>query len=174
MDLLSIGNFIAQLRKQNGLTQEQLGEQIGVTNKTVSRWETGVYMPPADALMKMSELFGVTVNELLSGKRPPQAGREKPWLLTCTANACKDRLRAFGRKRTAAEEEGVVLADDLQRDVWTAVRSLRPKYRAVVHLYYYEGYAQDEIAEILHISRTAVQTRMSRAREKLKEVLKDE
>ena len=39
MDLLSIGNFIAQLRKQNGLTQEQLGEQIGVTNKTVSRWE---------------------------------------------------------------------------------------------------------------------------------------
>ena len=58
MDLLSIG-----------LTQEQLGEQIGVTNKTVSRWETGVYMPPADALMKMSELFGVTVNELLSGKR---------------------------------------------------------------------------------------------------------
>lgn len=69
MDLLSIGNFIAQLRKQNGLTQEQLGEQIGVTNKTVSRWETGVYMPPADALMKMSELFGVTVNELLSGKR---------------------------------------------------------------------------------------------------------
>ena len=69
MDLLSIGNFIAQLRKQRGFTQEQLGEQIGVTNKTVSRWETGVYMPPADALMKMSELFGVTVNELLSGKR---------------------------------------------------------------------------------------------------------
>ena len=112
--------------------------------------------------------------KLLSGKRPPQAGREKPWLLTCTANACKDRLRAFGRKRTAAEEEGVVLVDDLQREVWTAVRSLKPKYRAVVHLYYYEGYAQDEIAEILHISRTAVQTRMSRAREKLKEVLKDE
>ena len=112
--------------------------------------------------------------KLLSGKRPPQAGREKPWLLTCTANACKDRLRAFGRKRTAAEEEGVVLVDDLQREVWTAVRSLKPKYRAVVHLYYYEGYAQDEIAEILHISRTAVQTRMSRAREKLKEVLKND
>lgn len=112
--------------------------------------------------------------KLLSGKRPPQAGREKPWLLTCTANACKGRLRAFGRKRTAAEVDGVVIADDLQRDVWAAVRSLKPKYRAVVHLYYYEGYAQDEIAEILHISRTAVQTRMSRAREKLKEVLKDE
>ena len=69
MELSSIGNFIAELRKQKGLTQEQFGEQIGVTNKTVSRWETGVYMPPADALMKMSELFGVTVNEILSGKR---------------------------------------------------------------------------------------------------------
>ena len=83
MDLLSIGNFIAQLRKQNGLTQEQLGEQIGVTNKTVSRWETGVYMPPADALMKMSELFGVTVNELLSGKRLSEQEFEyfkKKWL----------------------------------------------------------------------------------------------
>jgi RNA polymerase sigma-70 factor (ECF subfamily) len=43
----------------------------------------------------------------------------------------------------------------------------------VVHLYYYEGYAQDEIAEILKISKTAVQTRMSRARKQLKEVLKE-
>lgn len=69
MDLRATGSFIAQLRKQQGLTQEQFGEQIGVTNKTVSRWETGTYMPPADILLKMSELFHVTVNEILSGKR---------------------------------------------------------------------------------------------------------
>lgn len=42
MDLIKIGNFIAELRKKQKLTQEQLGEQLGVTNKTVSRWETGV------------------------------------------------------------------------------------------------------------------------------------
>ena len=69
MNLNEIGKFIAQLRKETGLTQEQLGEKTGVTNKTVSRWETGTYLPPADALLIMSELFGVSVNELLSGRR---------------------------------------------------------------------------------------------------------
>lgn len=42
MDLIKSGNFIAELRKKQKLTQEQLGEKLGVTNKTVSRWETGV------------------------------------------------------------------------------------------------------------------------------------
>lgn len=72
MDLIKTGKFIAELRKEHGLTQEQFGEKIGVTNKTVSRWETGNYLPPADALMIMSELFGVSINELLSGKRLAQ------------------------------------------------------------------------------------------------------
>ncbi|MDE5598272.1 MAG: helix-turn-helix domain-containing protein [Lachnospiraceae bacterium] len=69
MDLLQIGKFIAELRKEQGLTQEQFGEKVGVTNKTVSRWETGTYLPPADVLLSMSEIFGVSVNEILSGKR---------------------------------------------------------------------------------------------------------
>ena len=51
MDLINTGKFIADLRKEKGLTQAQLGERIGVTNKTTSRWETGVYLPPADALL---------------------------------------------------------------------------------------------------------------------------
>ena len=53
------------------------------------------------------------------------------------------------------------------------MNTLPPKYRVVVHLYDYEGCSQDEIAEILKISRTAVQTRMSRARNQLKEVLRE-
>lgn len=69
MDLMQTGKFIAALRKERGFTQEQLGERIGVTNKTVSRWETGTYLPPADALLALSELFSVSVNELLSGRR---------------------------------------------------------------------------------------------------------
>lgn len=69
MDLVQIGKFIAELRKEQKLTQEQLGEKIGVTNKTVSRWENGNYLPPADVLFAMSQLFDVSVNELLSGKR---------------------------------------------------------------------------------------------------------
>lgn len=69
MDLVQIGKFIAELRKEQKLTQEQLGEKIGVTNKTVSRWETGTYLPPADALLCISRLFDVSINEILSGKR---------------------------------------------------------------------------------------------------------
>ncbi len=65
MDLVCIGKFIAELRKEKGLTQEQLG----VTNKTILRWETGTYLPPADALLAMSKMFEVSINELLNGKR---------------------------------------------------------------------------------------------------------
>lgn len=69
MELTQIGKFIAELRKEHGFTQEQFGEKIGVTNKTISRWETGMYLPPADALLTISELFDVSINEILSGKK---------------------------------------------------------------------------------------------------------
>ena len=58
MELTQIGKFIAELRKEHGFTQEQLGDKIGVTNKTVSRWETGTYLPPADALLVILERLG--------------------------------------------------------------------------------------------------------------------
>jgi len=69
LDLVQIGKFIAELRKEQKLTQEQFGEKIGVTNKTVSRWENGNYLPPADILLTISQLFNVSVNEILCGKR---------------------------------------------------------------------------------------------------------
>lgn len=69
MDLQKIGTFLSELRKEQGITQEQLGEKLGVTNKTVSRWETGTYLPPADILIALSELYSLTINEILSGQR---------------------------------------------------------------------------------------------------------
>lgn len=69
MDMVKIGKFLADLRKENNLTQEQLGEEIGVTNKTISRWETGVYLPPVEMLQVLSEKYGVSINEILSGER---------------------------------------------------------------------------------------------------------
>ena len=104
MDFEKSGKFIAELRKEKGLTQEQLGEKIGVTNKTVSRWETGTYLPPADALLAMSELFGVSINEILSGKRLSneeykEAAEEN---LTQTIKASsftlKERIQFFKKK----------------------------------------------------------------------------
>ena len=111
--------------------------------------------------------------KLLSRKKPLEIGKEKAWLLTCAANACKDHLKSFWRKNTVELDETIAFTSETSKELWAVVNSLSPKYRIVVHLYYYEGYSQDEIAEILKISRTAVQTRMSRAREQLKEVLKE-
>lgn len=69
MNQVKIGKFIAALRKEKGMTQEQLGEILGVTNKTVSRWENGNYMPDIEMLSLLSKEFGVSINEIISGER---------------------------------------------------------------------------------------------------------
>ena len=55
MDQVKVGKFIAALRKEQGLTQEALGQRLGVTNKTVSRWENGNYMPDIELLIPLGE-----------------------------------------------------------------------------------------------------------------------
>lgn len=69
MDQVKIGAFIAKLRKEKGWTQEELGERLGVTNKTISRWETGTYMPGVEMLTLLGRELDVTLNELLEGRR---------------------------------------------------------------------------------------------------------
>lgn len=69
MDQIKTGKFIAALRKEKDLTQEQLGEKLGVTNKTISRWENGNYMPDIEILSLLSKEFDVSINELISGER---------------------------------------------------------------------------------------------------------
>lgn len=100
-------------------------------------------------------------------------GSEKAWLLTCTANACKNHLRSFWQRNTQPLDDKMVLPTKEDRSLWEAVGKLKPIYRAVIHLYYYEGYQQEEIAKILGITRTAVQTRMQRAKEHLKKELNE-
>lgn len=69
MDMTKMGAFLQTLRKEQGLTQEQLGEKLHVSGKTISRWETGAYMPPVEMLLSLSELYGVSMNELVCGER---------------------------------------------------------------------------------------------------------
>ena len=69
MDTKKIGMFLKELRNENGMTQEQLGEKIGVSNKTISRWETGNYMPPVDCLNMLSDIYHISINEMLGGER---------------------------------------------------------------------------------------------------------
>lgn len=72
MDTEKIGIFLREMRKENGMTQEQLGECIGVTNKTISHWETGKYLPPVECLVELSGLYRISINEILAGERVPE------------------------------------------------------------------------------------------------------
>jgi transcriptional regulator with XRE-family HTH domain len=104
MDMKIIGSFLSQLRKEQGMTQEQLGEKLGVTNKTVSRWETGTYLPPVEMLQLLSEMYGITINEILSGERlSEQEYREKAeenikTTLSSSAFTLKEKMDFFKRK----------------------------------------------------------------------------
>lgn len=67
-DQQKIGSFIANVRKEKGLTQSELAERIGVTNKTVSRWETGKYMPDLATIPTLCKELNISVNEFISGE----------------------------------------------------------------------------------------------------------
>ena len=68
MDQAKIGKFIGELRKEKDLKQSELAEKLGVTSKTVSRWETGKYMPDLSLFTDIAQILGVTINELLQGE----------------------------------------------------------------------------------------------------------
>ena len=69
MNLESIGKFIATLRKEQGLTQEELSIKLETSREAVSKWERGVNLPNPECLIMLSNLFKVSVNEILLGER---------------------------------------------------------------------------------------------------------
>lgn len=69
MDQIKIGRFIAACRKDKGLTQRQLAEMLCVSDKAISKWETGKGLPEAQLMLPLCEALGISVNELLSGER---------------------------------------------------------------------------------------------------------
>lgn len=72
MNDYKFGNFICQLRTEKGLSQSELGDMMGVSNKAVSKWEMGVSKPRPAMLVVLASFFGVTVEELLAGERNPE------------------------------------------------------------------------------------------------------
>ena len=98
--MTDFGEFLYGLRKEKGLTQAELAEALGVTNKAVSKWETGEAMPETSLLIPISRIFGVSVDELLNGRR---------------AEKSDNNNRAY----TNAEAEKILTADDISRHIFT-------------------------------------------------------
>ena len=69
MDSIKTGQFIAQIRKEKEMTQRQLAEELFISDKTVSKWETGKGMPEVSLMLPLCEVLGISVNELLCGER---------------------------------------------------------------------------------------------------------
>lgn len=69
MDQKKIGAFLKELRKEKQLTQEQLAEILGVTNRSISRWENGVNMPDFDLVIEIANYYDVSIEEILDGER---------------------------------------------------------------------------------------------------------
>lgn len=69
MDQKKIGSFLRELRKEKGITQEQLAELTGVSNRSVSRWETGTNLPDLDILIQLADYYNVELREILDGER---------------------------------------------------------------------------------------------------------
>ena len=98
----------------------------------------------------------------------------KAWLLRVTVNGCKSRLRAPWRRRTAPLLDTYPADGPEERETLEAVQALPAADRAVVHLYYYEGYKTAEIAAMTGQREGTVRSRLSRARARLRELLKGE
>ena len=69
MDQKKIGSFLKELRKEKGITQEELAENLNVSGRTVSRWETGANMPDISLLVDIAEFFDVSIPEIINGER---------------------------------------------------------------------------------------------------------
>ena len=138
----------------------------------------------ADAILRLSYTYlkntqdaqdvcqTVFVKLLTEPRQFESAEHERAYILRMAANACKDILKSPWRRRTRPLEEGFQVPAPAAEDgsVLAAVNALPPHYRAVIYLYYYEGYAAGEIGEILGVPTATVHTRLARGRAKLKEI----
>lgn len=77
MDQVKIGNFLKKLRKEKGITQEQLAEILNVSGRTVSRWETGNNMPDISILVDIADYYDISIPEIISGERKSEIMNEE-------------------------------------------------------------------------------------------------
>lgn len=139
----------------------------------------------ADAILRLSYAYlkntqdaqdicqTVFVKLLTEPREFESESHERAYLLRMAANACKDLLKSPWRKRTCGLEACAQLpAPEAEEvSVLAAVNSLPAHYRAVIHLFYYEGYQASEIGKILGVPTATVHTRLARGRAKLREQL---
>ena len=139
------------------------------------KYKDDVYRLALSYTRNPAEAEDVCQSVFVKGMEQPSItpGKEKAWLMQVTANQCRNLLRSGWWKKTQPLEEALPAETGEDSGVYQAVMALPPKYRVVVYLRYYEEYSTKEMAQLLRISQSAVTTRLNRARQMLKESLKE-
>lgn len=109
MDTKKIGEFLKALRKEKGLTQEQLAEILLVSGRTISRWETGTNLPDLSILIQMAEFYNVEVKEILDGERK-SGNMDKEWKETLSKVADYNKLEKAKAAKAGNAAFGLMFA----------------------------------------------------------------
>lgn len=154
------------------MTESELEQYIKQYHGAVYRLALSYVKNAAEAEDISQSAFIKLWEQSAAPENPPE--NPKAWLFTVTVNLSKNLLKSMRFTRSAELDENIPYSAGLsetETELWQAVMKLTPKYRTVIHLYYYEEYSVKEIADIIGASETNVTTRLARAREKLKKLL---
>ena len=163
-----------QSLRTDGCGAETPEKVVQTYSDMVYRLAIAMVHVPADAEDIFQEVFLRYIR-----KRPAFASAEhgKAWFIRVTVNCAKTFLTSPWRKRIqmeASPEPLLCFAKEEEGELYAALLQLPPKYRAPLHLYYYEGYSIKEIARLLALPVPTVGTRLARGRKRLRDLLKEE
>lgn len=154
-------------------TDESVRRAVTAYSRMLLRLAMTRLPSPADAEDAVQEVF---LKLLTARPQFRDAEHEKAWLIRATLHRACDMARSAERRNLPLEAAEAVPGRELPEPspVLSAVRALPAKYSAVIHLYYYEGYSIKEISQLLRLPVPTVGTRLSRGRERLRELLKED
>ena len=125
MDQVEIGKFIAEMRKEQGLTQRELAEKLLISDKTVSKWECGNGLPEVSLMLPLCKILQISVNELLSGKRLHSSEYQR--------NAEENLMKLINEREHA------------KRSLWLGILAVVPTFLAGIAMFMVVGYCELEV-----------------------------
>ena len=154
------------------MEKEALGQALWAQRVSLLRLALSIVRNPQDAEDAVSAAI---VKAYQKADTLQSADKLRPWMMTITARCCYDLLRRRKRENLSGNEQLAafpVLLADQPSTVYETLLELPPPLSQVLTLYYYEGFAVQEIARSLHLNRTTVSMRLARGRRQLRELLK--
>lgn len=157
------------------MTDKELEKALEIHRNTVYRLAMSYLGNAADSEDITQDAF---IKLYLRAKPLENEEQTKAWLIRVTANLCKNHLRSPWKKRRCEMPEHMPetagVTEQERQDLRSALESLSPENRAVIHLFYYEGFTAEMTGKALGLSVTAVTSRLQRSREAMKKFLSED